>query len=270
MAILALSGEHVAVFLALVEWGAAAVFGLLFPLVKGKWLREPLTHLIRGWRLGKWSFGAGLLLWTSGGLPSMKRTWWMAVFFLLLKLRSLRTSAVQWLFSTFAVVLLFDPRLALSPGFLLSAVATYTLFQISDLTASPGKTWRAAVLISFLVPLFTWPWTIHLFSQVAIAGPFTAAVCGGVWATVFLPAGFFSPLLLRLLPLSAAEILGKAMERSLAGTETALAKLLPWLRKGLFTVPGLSLPECVAAEMLLIAWLVWWTSAPKLSARSDG
>lgn len=252
MAILALSGEHVAVLLALTESIGTALFTILFPLIGRSALRPAVQRLVFLWRYGKWLGGASLLLWTSGGLASMKRTWWMALFFWGLKMRTLRTSALQCLFTTYAVVLAVDPRLALSPGFLLSAVATYSLFHFSDLTASPTKSWKNAMLISVVVPFLTWPWTAHLFSQVAVAGPLVGAICGAVWAAIFLPMGFFAPLLAR----GYLEPVAKWLERFLVGVEKGVTQLLPHLKLGHFTVWSPDLLECGLIECGLVFGLM--------------
>ncbi len=264
LAILALSGEHVAIFLIGAEAAAGLFFGALFPLLIVGTPASALRALALGWRRFRLLAGASLLLWTSGGLPSMKRTWWMALFWCCLKCRSMRTNSLQWLASSFAFALAWDPGVALSPGFLLSAWGTFALFHVSE--NQPGKkTWATAILLSLFVPMLILPWTAHLFSKVAVLGILLGGVGGALWAAVFLPLGFLAPVVAHGLPQAWVFSLATWIERGLGFFERGLEGYLPHVKALSFSTLRPTLGECLAAEVLLITLAV--TSVRFLAAK---
>lgn len=108
LAVLALSGQHVAVLVFLVTSGLAFFVSLLNTVWKPSWryLGPVYPHVLRLIPL----LSAGLLLLTSQGAASMKRTAAMALAYFVLRLRRFQCDPLQLTASSVACFLLWEPE----------------------------------------------------------------------------------------------------------------------------------------------------------------
>ncbi len=252
--ILALSGQHVGILLVLVE----GILGWAFVFWWQRGKKGPVRvteYLVLGWRRYRLLVGATVLLITSGGLGSMKRTWFMALFYCLLKRRALGSAPLQWVCSSCAFVLIFDSATVWQPGFFLSACGTFLLFRLSEM-ADGFSYLMASALVASVMPLLAWPWTAHFFSKLAWLSPLLSGALSFLWNVLVLPAGFLIPGVIRIVPPCGARFLGEQGEALLARAEVVMERWLPAIRQYYFTTLRPGLGEAVALEGFLITLLV--------------
>ncbi len=239
--VLALSGQHVGILIAGIESILALVtFGgnAWYPF----------------WRRYRMLLGSLLLYVTSGESGSMLRTLGMAIFFCLLKTRMLATPPLQWASTSVAIVIAISPGVLDEPGFLLSAAGTFLLFRASEKTGGAGL-FVTAVLLPALLPVGMLPWSAFYFSKVPLAASLFQLVVGAIWAAVFLPAGFFLPLLAWGLPRFAVVWLCGGLERIGLALDSGFTKFLPAIRDGYVTVLRPAFFEALALETVVLTLL---------------
>ena len=209
---LALSGQH-ALALAILLGGflrLAASF-LRARLVSSSLLAMGYRHLHRALPF----LTSLLLLWSSRGCPPAKRAAAMFGFLLLLRVRRLYLGPVQLTASSAALLMLWDPSLVASVGFLLSACAT------AMLTAVPVRSggWRQYAVMAIAMPILLMPITAFFFSRLSFFSPFWNLILSGLWSVVVIPAAFLLPPLVALTPSVVSRCL-------LPGLEALTEKLL--------------------------------------------
>lgn len=177
--LIALSGQHVGALAGLLALGLKGLGGAAGLARWGWGLRTAL------WLAGFQGVVAGVWLGVTGfGLPPLQRALAMAFALELVRWRGLHVGATQAVASAAALLLLWDPALAESPGFLLSCAGTWLL----------QKT-RGYLAASLLMPLLMAPLGAFYFGRFSWLSPLYNLALGGLWGLVLIPAGFLLPWL---------------------------------------------------------------------------
>lgn len=239
--LLALSGQHVVVLIGLVQFLSRTVLNFL-PSRCASYhfqLQRLFPLLI-----------ASFLCFTSSGAPSMLRALACVASQSLLRVLRLKTSLLQRLTTAIAILIILDPELVGSIGFVLSAVATIWVGQ--DLICFCARDgWQGYVALTLKMSLCLMPLSAYYFYAVPVAAPVLNLLIVWLWELVLLPLGFLIPLLFFLLPKPAFDVVGNGWEAAWHSFEMAHRSAAPFVEKTYTLVPALNLAECAVVQIAL-------------------
>jgi ComEC/Rec2-related protein len=191
LAVLALSGQHVSALVLLVN-------ALLWPGVRLMRQWFPNVGLNRGWARVHRALpvaGATLLWVTSGGAPSVQRTWAMALAVWALRWRGLWASPIQVAISAVGILMVWDPAMVTSPSFFLSAGATTLTILMFD-EVRPRRRWLLYLVSAAVMPILAIPLVAFFFARVSVMASLYNVLLSGIWDLILIPAAFLLPLVI--------------------------------------------------------------------------
>jgi hypothetical protein len=201
--LIALSGQHVVAFVLVLQVLLRMIAALFFPWLPTGWYCQGQRCLPLLCSL--------ILLVTSGGAESIRRTAAMAGAFFLLRLRCKESGVLQLAGSSVACLILWDPALLTSVSFLLSASATLMTCRL--LAGGAVSAWRDYVWSATVLPVTVLPLTAFLFSKLALTAPLHSLVLSWLWDLLLIPLGFLLLIILSILPAAPRQIVLDAAER---------------------------------------------------------
>lgn len=246
LAVLALSGQHVAGLFVLVE-----SFLSVWVLLVLRWVEPKRRKKILDFYLPVKLFLPVLvslvLLYMSRYSPSMVRTTAMVSCVFLVRILGIGTSLAQVLSTSAGLLLLWNPLWILNPGFILSLTSTYFLVSMGEKT---GKMWLGHYLLfSFSFCLLMQPWMSYYFSKTALLAFPVQIVLGILWDFCIVPIGFALPFL------------GGGyffLEEIWVSFLNAHQKWAPFLEKGYLTTIRVNDAELFLLECCLFACVRHW------------
>ncbi len=142
------------------------------------------------------------VLWIlSNGAAPIARTAAMAISLWLLRRRGHHCSTLQLTTSSVALLIIWDPPLIANPSFFLSAFGTAVTAAVLNETRIRRRLFSYLVGAT-LLPILAWPLSAFLFAKVSWTAPLHNILLAWLWEIFLIPAGFFLPIFMALLPLS--------------------------------------------------------------------
>lgn len=191
LAVLALSGQHVAGLFILVE----TLFTILvFFLIKYMPPRRKraFPSLLKYVKNVLPFFCSASLLYTSGFSPSMVRTTSMVFSLCLIRFFGISSGIFQVLATSTALMVSWNPVWILNAGFILSIWATLLIFVLCSGNLKEGL--RHYLMLSLLFPLLMFPCTSYYFSKFSLSSLVVEVPLSILWDFFIVPIGFFLPL----------------------------------------------------------------------------
>ena len=185
--LVALSGQHVSIFIFLMRAISRTCFYFFFPI-------NCLRNMNRYWEMILPILVSCLLAVTSLGSPSILRTLAMALTLVVLRLRLCLTSTAQVLSVSSAFLLLFDPSLLTGVSFILSVGGTYLLIRVLENTSNAGC-FKMYFQTSITMSILSIPLVGFYFSKVSLLAPLCQIAANWLWTLIIIPIGFLVPIL---------------------------------------------------------------------------
>ena len=207
-------------------FNVAILAGLAYLLLRWTWpLSSRLAHSIPAQKVAMMAAAlTGLAYGLLAGWESpAQRAAMMLALLLVAALPDRQAHPSRVLAAAFALMLLFDPAVVLSPGLWLSCGAVAAIFYVSSGRLGRPSAWRLAVHLQLMLSLILAPLTLYFFHGAAWLGPLVNLLAVPVMA-VLTPLVLAAVALAQLLP-----ALGVPLLETVADVLHVLQQGLVWV-----------------------------------------